>query len=231
MKVLRIHSAARKRDGVRVHVDGQDPLELALEVVERSGIREGIELGSAEVARLREDDTKWRLRQAALRLLSYRSRTERELRVRLRAKGFPPALVEWCLHRLREQELLDDQAFASAHVRHRIRLRPRGRSKLREELRRKGVVAHVADEAITEAFLEEETSDEGAGPGGGPQVGRAWGPSRRKGPHGRPFLRGARKDSTPTLRLLEPQRLRPRRHPLRLCGGRREGGRHLTGGS
>ena len=160
MKVLRIHSAARKRDGVRVHVDGQDPLELALEVVERSGIREGIELGSAEVARLREDDTKWRLRQAALRLLSYRSRTERELRVRLRAKGFPPALVEWCLHRLREQELLDDQAFASAHVRHRIRLRPRGRSKLREELRRKGVVAHVADEAITEAFLEEETSDE-----------------------------------------------------------------------
>ena len=160
MKVLRIHSAARKRDGVRVHVEGQDPLELALEVVKRSGIREGIELRSDEVARLREDDTKWRLRQAALHLLSYRSRTERELRTRLRAKSFPPALVEWCLHRLREQGLLDDQAFASAHVRDRIRLRPRGRSKLREELRRKGVVAHVADEAISEAFLEEETSEE-----------------------------------------------------------------------
>ncbi len=160
MKVLRIRRAARKGDRVLVHAEGQEPFELARDVIERSGIRVGVELGSVDLARLREDDTKWRVRQTALHLLSYRPRAEHELRARLRAKGFPPALVEWCIHRLRELGLLDDRAFASAHVRSRMRLRPRGRSKLKEELRQKGVVAHIADEVIAEAFLEEETSEE-----------------------------------------------------------------------
>ncbi len=169
MKVLRIQLMPRKKNRVLVHLDGLEdiegpegiePLEIALDVVERSGIHVGESVTAKDLAQLEEDDTKWRTRQAALHLLAYRPRAEQELRVRLRSMGFPHATVEWCLRLLEEQGLIDDHAFASAFVRSRIRLRPRGRFRLSQELREKGVSADVAEQAIDQAFSNEETSEQ-----------------------------------------------------------------------
>ena len=114
MKILRIHLAPKKRNRVLVHIEGREPVEIALDVMDRSGIHVGTELEPADLARLREDDSKWRVRQAALHLLSYRPRAEQELRTRLLRKDFPPALVEWCIHLLREQGFLDDGGWCPA---------------------------------------------------------------------------------------------------------------------
>ena len=165
MKVLRIQLTPRKKNQVLVHLEGTEPtkpiapIELALDVMERSGIHVGDDVTAKDLAQLQEDDRKWRVRQAALHLLSYRPRAEQELRRRLRSKGFPHALVEWCLRLLEEQGLIDDHAFASAFVRSRIRLRPRGRFRLAQELRQKGVSAEVAEQAIDRAFDSEDTSE------------------------------------------------------------------------
>ena len=162
MKVLRIQLMPRKKNRVLVHLEGPEgiePLEIALDVMERSGIHVGDSVTAKDLAQLQEDDTKWRVRQAALHLLSYRPRAEQELRARLRSKGFPHALVEWCLRLLEEQGLINDHAFASAYVRSRIRVRPRGRFRLAQELRQKGVSAEVAEQAIDQAFDNEETSE------------------------------------------------------------------------
>ena len=149
-----------------MHLDGLEdleniePLEIALEVMERSGMHVGDPVTAKDLAQLQEDDTKWRTRQAALHLLSYRPRAEQELRVRLRSMGFPHALVEWCLRLLEEQGFIDDHNFASSYVRSRIRLKPRGRFRLTQELRQKGVSAEVAEQAIEQAFSNEETSEQ-----------------------------------------------------------------------
>jgi len=160
VKVFRIHLAPRKRDRVLVHIEGLTPLEIALDVAERFGIHVGTVLQPADLARLEADDARWRVRQAALHLLAYRPRAEHELRTRLKAKGFAPDAVEWCLQRLREQGLVDDHAFASAYARGRIRLRPCGRFRLSRELRQRGIAADVADATIAAAFRDEETSEQ-----------------------------------------------------------------------
>ena len=171
MRVLHIQLAPRKKNRVLLHLEGTEPsesselaepiepIELALDVMERSRIHVGDEVTAKDLAQLQEDDAKWRVRQAALHLLSYKPRAEQELRRRLRSKGFPHPLVEWCLSLLEEQGLIDDHAFASAFVRSRIRLRPRGRFRLAQELRQKGVSAEVAEQAIDQAFSNEETSE------------------------------------------------------------------------
>ena len=159
MRVLRIRLTPRKKNRVLVHLEDAEPFEIALDVMERSGIHVGDDVTAKDLAQLQEDDTKWRVRQAALRLLSYRPRAEQELRRRLRSKDFPPALVEWCLRLLEEQGLIDDPAFAAAYVRSRLRLRPRGRFRLAQELRQKGVSAEVAEQAIDQGFDNEETSE------------------------------------------------------------------------
>jgi regulatory protein len=87
---------------------------------------------------------------AALRFLEARPRSTAEVRRRLLTRGYRADLVDGCLDRLLDLDILDDGAFARTWVESRDRARPRGDRALRAELRGKGI-----DRAITDAVLEE----------------------------------------------------------------------------
>ncbi|MFC1661970.1 regulatory protein RecX [Gemmatimonadota bacterium] len=99
------------------------------------------------------------LLDAALRLLSARRRSVRELRERLSEKGFSAGDVARCLDWLLDREYLNDKAFAQAFVRDRIRFSPRSSFLLQSELHRKGVEAKTTLEAVQGVFKEEGVSD------------------------------------------------------------------------
>jgi len=157
--IERLELVGRRGRRVRLVPDRGEALEVALDVVEELELYAGAALTPKVLHRLAEADGKWKARQDALNLLSYRPRSEQELRRRLRKKNHAPAVVEWCIDRLCTEGFLDDRAFAEAHARSRLRLKPRGRRKLMQELRKKGVQREVADAAIDSA-LEEVGTDE-----------------------------------------------------------------------
>lgn len=147
---------------VRVHLDRGDPLEVALEAVERLRLGVGDPLPPNLRHHLLDAHEDVTIRETALNLLSRRARTRAEVRRRLVAKGFGAARVEPCLDRLTARGLLDDGAVAASFVRDRLRHRPRGKARLTQELRAKGVEDAMArttvdlvmrDEAVSEAEL------------------------------------------------------------------------------
>lgn len=99
------------------------------------------------------------LLHAALRLLAPRRRGVEELRRRLREKGFGAREIAHCLNWLEERDLLDDEAFAQALTRDRVRFSPRSSSLLRRELALRGIDPSVAGSAV-EAVLEAEGTSE-----------------------------------------------------------------------
>lgn len=84
-----------------------------------------------------------------LRLLSYRARSEREVRDRFRQHGATPEVIDGAVEQLRASGLLDDEAFAQAWVESRRRASPRGDRLLRYELAQKGVARDVAEAAVS----------------------------------------------------------------------------------
>lgn len=86
--------------------------------------------------------------EAAAAFLATRPRSVGETTRRLRALGYPPALVEEVVTRLVEVGYLDDEAFARTWVESRDRARPRGETALRRELYLKGVDRQVIDEVL-----------------------------------------------------------------------------------
>ncbi len=86
-------------------------------------------------------------KDAALRFLAYRSRSEAEVRRRL-ARRYSPRTIDGVITLLREQSYLDDRAFARQWRSDRERHRPRGRILLRQELARLGVATEVIDEVL-----------------------------------------------------------------------------------
>ena len=88
-------------------------------------------------------------KNAALRLLSYRSRSVKEVQRRLQGR-FSGDVIDRTVSDLRRQGLLDDLAFAKGWREQRERFRPRGSAVIRQELQKLGVDREVIREALSD---------------------------------------------------------------------------------
>jgi regulatory protein len=152
VKISSIKQQKKRKDRLNLYVDGEFRLSIAGEVAVRRGLRPGREIDDAELAEMEREDGLARAKEAALRLLAHRQRSERELRQRLATRRFDAPTVDACIEQLRSSGLVDDQAFAEAFSRDRIRSRPSGRPRLEAELRAKGIDAEVIDSVLDQLF-------------------------------------------------------------------------------
>lgn len=93
-------------------------------------------------------------RDAALRLLAVRERSQAELRERLRKKGYSAEAVTRVLDRLVETGLQDDVRFASLYA-DSARARGMASRRVAQDLRLKGVEATTSIDAATASPDEE----------------------------------------------------------------------------
>ena len=92
--------------------------------------------------------------ELALRFLRYRSRSEAEVKRRLVRGGYPSAIIEETLERLRSLHYIDDEAFARDWARARTQNRGDGPKRIEQQLCAKGVAPSLAREVIRETFSQ-----------------------------------------------------------------------------
>ncbi|HSD48351.1 MAG TPA: regulatory protein RecX [Actinomycetota bacterium] len=89
--------------------------------------------------------------ERALRLLSVRPRSRRELELRLLRAGFDPGEVSGELDRLEVVGLIDDERFAREFAEHQFVTRRAGRRAVASGLAAKGVDRQAVERALAEA--------------------------------------------------------------------------------
>ncbi len=144
----------RNRNRVNVYLDGRFAFGLA--AIEAARLRVGQVLSDEDIARLRQRDAAERAAERALDLLSYRPRSEAEIRERL-SERYDAETAGEVLERLRRSGLVDDREFARYWVQNRLQHNPRGAMALRQELYQKGVDEAAIEEALAE-YNEEEAA-------------------------------------------------------------------------
>lgn len=93
------------------------------------------------------------------RYLSFRNRSEKEIRDYLTGKNIPAEMIETIVGKLYDQKFLDDEKFARSLILFRARLKPKGRYALEIELRQKGISKDIIEKAFSET-TDEELPDE-----------------------------------------------------------------------
>jgi regulatory protein len=95
----------------------------------------------------------------ALRLLSFKSRTVKEMRERLLEKDWTDEpTVAQVITRLEELALLNDEQFATSFASSSLTIKPIGRVRLRRDLQRKKLPPQTVETALDAAF--DERSEE-----------------------------------------------------------------------
>lgn len=92
---------------------------------------------------------------AAHYYLSYRPRSEGEIRQWLRKRGFANEVTEEAIAKLREQNLTDDLAFAQFWKDNRLSFRPKSKRSIERELRDKKIETTIIEE-VTKDINDEE---------------------------------------------------------------------------
>jgi regulatory protein len=96
---------------------------------------------------------------AAYHYLSYRPRSEAEIRQWLHRRGFDNEVAEKAITKLREQNLSDDAAFAQFWTDSRLSFRPRSKRLIKKELRDKKVAAEIIEQ-VTKDIDDREIAYE-----------------------------------------------------------------------
>ncbi|HXF85782.1 MAG TPA: RecX family transcriptional regulator [Anaerolineales bacterium] len=152
-KITAIEAQKNHPNRVNIHLDGEFAFSLARIVA--AWLRVGQELDESQIERLQAEDARERALQQAMLFLSYRARSEAEIRKNLLKHKFPETVIEETLERLRQDGLLNDVQFAREWVENRSTFRPRSRRMLALELRQKGLDEETAQAALQD--VEEET--------------------------------------------------------------------------
>jgi regulatory protein len=147
-KITAIQVQKRNPNRVNIHLDGEYAFGLTRIVA--AWLQVGQTLDDEKIAKLQAEEARERAMQQALLFLSYRARSEKEIRQNLSKHEIPEAIIEETLERLRQNGFANDKQFANAWVENRSTFRPRGRRALTLELRQKGI-----DDSTIESALED----------------------------------------------------------------------------
>jgi regulatory protein len=151
-KITAIVVQKRSPNRVNIHLDGE--FAFGLSRIVAAWLKVGQELSEEKIEQLLAADTRERAFQQAMLFLSYRARSESEIRRNLRKHEIPEAVIDQAIERLRQDGLANDKEFASAWVENRTTFRPRSRRLMALELHQKG----LEEEAIQSAM--ENVDDE-----------------------------------------------------------------------
>lgn len=170
----------QKRNPNRVSVYLDDQFAFGLARIVAAWLHVGQMLSPEQIVKLQSQDTEEVAYQKALRYLSYRPRSEAEVRQKLVSTGYSEAVVESVVTRLRESHFIHDPQFAQMWVENRSTFRPRSHRVLKMELRQKGIHDETIDAALAEAVTDEELAYQAAARRAHKYAGLEWQDFREK---------------------------------------------------
>jgi regulatory protein len=149
----------KNKERVSVYIDEEFAFGLAL--IEAAKLKKGQTLTEADIQRLKALDEVEVAYDKALHFLSFRPRSEDEVRRNLKKKEISAGAIDRVIERLERAGFLNDAEFARLWAESRDAARPRSARALRYELRQKGVSDGSIEEAISD--LDEDDAAYRAG--------------------------------------------------------------------
>ena len=137
-----------------VCLDDGTEIKSTLAAVTDLRLCSGRELDDFELEELRRCSLRSLAREKALEYVSQRPMSCAELKTKLLRKGMDEDTAEYCVSWLRERQLIDDEGYASAVVRH-YAAKGYGAGRIRSELMRRGIDRELWDTALEQ--MPEDT--------------------------------------------------------------------------
>jgi len=155
MKITKILSQKRNKRRFSIYIDGKYSFSLDYDTLMRENLHQGDEISSEIIDRIQDKDEFARARDYAYNLLSYRDRSELELKLRLSEKGFHQEVVNELINFLKDAQLVDDRKFLNRCLDSMLSSRPMGKLRAVYELSHRLVSNNLVEDVCSRRFNPE----------------------------------------------------------------------------
>lgn len=156
MTVTAIKSQRQGEKRLSIFLDGKFALGVSASVLQDSGVHTGQSISQTQIENLKKAEQVHRAMDRALQYLSYRPRSEFEVKVRLKRYGYEDEAITTVLNRLQKLAYIDDVAFANFWKENRSSFSSRSTRLMAQELKQKGIDSETITETITGINDEDE---------------------------------------------------------------------------
>lgn len=153
--ITSIKPQKRKADQFNIFLDGKFAFSLPAVALAKESLRENQEISQDQMNALIKEGEFSSIFDKVLKFLSFRPRSEFEVKQYLVRKGVGEETIKFVLEKLKKLKFLDDRAFTKWWIEQRSAVKPEGGRLVKMELKIKGIPSELIDE-----FLSEQRSAE-----------------------------------------------------------------------
>lgn len=147
MRITRIEPQ-NNSERVNVYIDGEFAFGLMREILYKYGLSEDMEVDREFIDEVLLEEEWLKAKDKALKFLSYRQRSQKEIGDKLKKEGFNDEIIEKTVDFLKSYNLIDDIAFAKNFMMDKSNINKYGPERIRYELYMRGISKDIIDEVL-----------------------------------------------------------------------------------
>ncbi|NLX62558.1 MAG: recombination regulator RecX [Tissierellia bacterium] len=149
MKITKIE-AQKNIERVNIYIDGEFAFGLAKEIQLKYGLSEDMEIDKNFIDEVLLAEERLKAKDKALRFLSYRQRSYKEVLDKLKKEGFSQEIINSTMDFLKNYKLIDDLCFARNFMMDKSNINKYGPVRIKYELYNKGIPENIIDQVLEE---------------------------------------------------------------------------------
>jgi len=159
MTITKIEKQKKNKDRWNVFIDGAFACGVNSDTLLKFQLRSGDEIDENKLNDIQNFDEYLYSKKIAFDFLSYRIRSEKELKDKLKSKDISHTSIERTIEHLKELKLINDEEFARQLISEKLASKPAGKAVLRQKLIQKGISFKLSNEILKEYFSEDNEKE------------------------------------------------------------------------
>lgn len=159
MIITKIEIQKRNKEKVNIYVDDKYSFSLTVNGLIDSKIKEKEEITQEKIEQLKRKDSPQLALIQASNILSYTMNTERDLRMKLKKKGFDDEAIDFAVEKMKSCGYVNDENYATAYIETRAIPEGWGEQKIIANLLKKGIDISIIKEKIAELYTDDKKKE------------------------------------------------------------------------
>lgn len=152
--ITKIEVQKRNNERVNLFLDGEYAFAISAELVYTERLKVNDEIDYNKFKILAEKESLSRCKESALRIIEKSYKTEKEVRDKLKQKGYEENAITYSIEFLKKYNFLNDNYYAKAYI--SDKLSSMGSQKIKYNLIQKGINKEIIEEELVNINKENE---------------------------------------------------------------------------
>lgn len=157
MEITSVEKNKKNKDRISIYIDGKYSFSITEDDYLAMHLYDKSQLTAEEIDYIKNTLNFQSCKSAAIKYLSYKMRTEKEVRTKLHEDGFDADCIERTAGELKAIGYINNKLYAQKYIYDRSKLKPKSKKLLKLELMSRGISQEIAEEVLEDWKVDEES--------------------------------------------------------------------------